>query len=75
MAVSPENDTQEQELVDIRDVHIDPTLSQEERIRSFIQQIKDPYNFKVGDVTVHVSYTENGRTLNDCFADMLSLMS
>ena len=75
MAVPSAKDTQGQELVDIRDVHIDPALSQEEWVRSFIQQVKDPYNFKVGDVTVCVSYTENGRTLNDCFADMLSLMS
>lgn len=75
MGVPATKDMQAQELVDIRDVHIDPTLPREERIRSFVMQVKDPYNFRVGEVTVHVSYTENGRTLNDCFADMLSLMS
>ena len=74
MAGPSEKNKTKQDLVDIRDIYIDPTLSQEERIRSFVLQVKDPYNFRVGDVIVHVSYTENGRTLNDCFADMLSLL-
>ena len=38
-----------EELVDIRDVKIDRTLPSDERIRSFIEQIKNPYCFKVGD--------------------------
>ena len=29
---------------------------------------------RVGDVVVNVAYTEGGPTLNDCFADMLSLL-
>ena len=40
------------ELVDIRDVVIDRTLPVEERIKSYVQQIKNPYCFKVGDVKV-----------------------
>lgn len=61
-------------LVDIRDVKLDDRLSQSERVKSFVQQIKDPYCFKVGEVIVRVAYAENGTTLNDCFADMLSLL-
>ena len=34
-------------LVDIRDMKIDRTLPKEERIRSFVEQIKNPYCFKV----------------------------
>ncbi len=60
-------------LVDIRNVHIDMALPQQERIRSFIEQVKDPYHFRVGDVVVNVSYTGGG-TLNDRFAEMMSLM-
>ena len=37
-----------EELVDIRDVHIDRSLPIEERIRSFVEQIKNPYCFKCG---------------------------
>ena len=62
------------ELVDIRDVCIDSDLPQEERIRSFVKQVKNPYRFKVGEITVNISYTNNSTTLNDCFADMLSLL-
>lgn len=61
-------------LVDIRDVKLDSSLGQAERVQSFLQQIKNPYCFKVGDVVVNVAYTEGGVTLNDCFADMLSLL-
>ena len=63
-----------QPLVDIRDVKLDSGLEQPERIRSFLQQIKNPYCFKVGDVVVNVAYTKGGATLNDCFADMLSIL-
>lgn len=61
-------------LIDIRDVKLDSSLGQAERIQSFLQQVKNPYCFKVGDVIVNVAYTEGGATLNDCFADMLSLL-
>lgn len=62
------------ELVDIRDVHIDSKLPQDERIRSFVKQVKNPYRFKVGDITVNIAYANSTTTLNDCFADMLSLL-
>ena len=61
-------------LIDIRNVKLDRNLGQAERVRSYLQQIKNPYCFKVGDVVVNVAYTEGGATLNDCFADMLSLL-
>lgn len=61
-------------LVDVRDVFIDPALPQEERVRSYIQQIKDPYHFKVGAVTVTVSYSQESVSLNDRFVEMLSLL-
>ena len=61
-------------LVDIRDIQIDQSLPQKERVRSFIQQVRNPYQFKVGDVTVRVSYSDCNHSLNDRFADLLSLM-
>ncbi len=62
------------ELVDIRDVTIDTSLPVEERVKSYIQQIKDPYCFRVGDVKVRVSYSDTERTLTDNFCDMLARM-
>lgn len=62
----------ENNLIDIRDVHIDANQSREERVRSYVEQIKDPYNFRVGDVIVHVAYSDNERSINDSFSTMLS---
>ena len=53
------------ELVDIRDVVIDKSLPLEERVRSYVEQIKDPYCFKVGDVVVRVSYADKDKSLTD----------
>lgn len=59
-------------LVDIRDVKVDRSLPVEDRIRSYVEQVKNPYCFRVGDVKVRVSFASNGRTLNDSFTDMLA---
>ena len=67
-------DSARESLVDIRDVKLDSSMEQADRVRSFIQQVKNPYHFKVGDVVVNVAYTNGGATLNECFADMLSLL-
>ena len=74
MAEKHQVDKSIDELVDIRDVKLDSSLGQAERIQSFLHQIKNPYCFSVGVVVVNVAYTEGGPTLNDCFADMLSLL-
>ena len=67
-------DSAKESLVDIRDVKLDSSMEQADRVKSFIQQVKNPYRFKVGDVVVNVAYTNGGATLNECFADMLSLL-
>ena len=59
-------------LVDIRDVKVDRSFPVEDRIRSYVEQVKNPYCFRVGDVKVRVSFASNGRTLNDSFTDMLT---
>ena len=60
------------ELVDIRDVVIDKSLPLEERVRSYVEQIKDPYRFKVGDVVVRVSYADKDKSLTDSFTSMIA---
>lgn len=61
-------------LVDIRDVRIDRSLPMEERVKSYVEQVKNPYMFKVGNTVVRVSYADNGRTINDNFVNMISAM-
>lgn len=58
-------------LVDIRDVKIDRSLPVEERMRSYVEQIKNPYMFKYGNTVVRVSYADTTQTINDCFLNLL----
>jgi len=66
--------TADEQLVDIRDVKIDRTLPTEERIRSFVEQIRNPYKFKVGDVVVKVSFANTQNTITDNFINMIASM-
>ena len=61
-------------LVDIRDVKIDRSMSVEDRMKSYVEQIKNPYLFKVGNTVVRVSYADTDRTMNDNFVNMISAM-
>lgn len=53
------------DLADIRDVEIDPALPQEERVQSYLQQIKNPHLYRCGDMIVRVSFANTGATLGD----------
>lgn len=61
-------------LVDIRDVKIDRSKPVEERMKSYVEQIKNPYLFKVGNTVVRVSYANTQDTINDNFVDLLASM-
>ena len=66
----PLNSSQE-ELVDIRSIAIDPSLSKEERIAAYLSQIKDPYHFKCGQIEVHACYLSEGPSLSDCLKQLI----
>ena len=53
------------DLVDIRQVNIDPSLSKQDRIKSFVSQIRNPYCYLDGDVVVGVSYADTEISLED----------
>ena len=61
-------------LVDIRDVKIDRSMSVEDRMKSYVEQIKNPYMFKVGNTVVGVSYANTQATINDNFVNLLASM-
>lgn len=54
------------ELVDIGSVKIDQTLPREERVRSYLSQIKNPYCFKVGETVVKVKFSQTNLTMEEC---------
>lgn len=55
------------ELVDINDVVIDTDLPKEQRILNYLEQIKNPYCYKCGNVAVRVCFSEdsNAPTLEE----------
>lgn len=64
-------DSNAQELIDIRDVHVSRDLPREKRIEEYVRQIRNPYLFKCGEITVHVSFAPNGPTLEECIAGIM----
>ena len=58
-------------LVDIRDVSVNKELSRDERIAEFVQQIKNPYQFKCGRFTVQASFSAEGATPVECIKGIL----
>ena len=62
---------QNEPLVDIRDVHVDPSLPKDERIKDYLRQIKNPYCFKCGTFTVHARFAKDGPTLEECLKQIL----
>ena len=61
-------------LKDIREVKIDPNLSDEERMIEYLKQIENPYCYRHGIYAVKISYAEDGYTLNECLDNYLKSM-
>lgn len=60
-------------LVDIRSVNIDTSLPQEERMRDFIRQIKNPYLYRHGKYVVKIAFSETDITLEQRLADYVRM--
>lgn len=58
------------QLVDLRSVSIDKSLPVPERLRSFVKQVKNPYLFKVDDITVKVEFS-SGKSLEEALLSFL----
>ena len=67
-------DLDKSELVDIRDVKIDSKKPYLIRVISYINQVRNPYCYRVGDVVVRVSYAGKDKTFTDSFTEMISSM-
>ena len=58
-------------LADVRNIHVDPSLPRDERIKEYLRQIKNPHCFKCGKFTVHARYTPDGPSLEECLKQVL----
>ncbi len=61
-------------LVDLNSVHIDDSQPVQDRILSFLDQIKNPYCFRIGEVVVKVNYKADGPSFQQNFEDLLRIM-
>ena len=59
------------DLVDIRSVEINTSLSKEERIKDFLRQIKNPYVFKHGKYIVKIEFSDTDVSLEQRLADYI----
>jgi len=54
-----------EELVDIRDIHIDTSLPVSEKVKSYHSQIKNDRCFRYEDTVVRITFLDNGLSLKD----------
>lgn len=59
-------------LRDISSVQIDMSLPQQERIKSFVEQIGNPYCYLDGDIVVSIGYANTDVSLQDRLRAYLS---
>lgn len=56
-------------LSDIRNIRIDGTLSTEQKMQSYLDQIGNPYCFLCGDTPVKIRFVSENRTLKQSLCD------
>ena len=61
---------QPEQLVDLRSVYIDKSLPVRERLRSLLEQVKNPYLFCVDDIAVKVEFS-SGRSFENALLSFL----
>ena len=61
-------------LKDLKEIKIDGTLPEKERIQSFVSQIRDPYQFRIDDAAVRISFSDTENTITDSVISMINRM-
>ena len=61
---------EQDQLVDLRSVSIDKSRPVPERMSAFVKQVKNPYLFRVDDITVKVEFS-SGKSLEDSLLTFL----
>ena len=56
-------------LVDIRNIHIDPTLPATQKVQGYLEQIGNPYCFLCGDTPVKIRFVSESKTLKQSLYD------
>ena len=62
-------------LADILEIKIDKDLSDTEKKREFIRQIKNPYLYRQGEYVVKLSFADTDATLTDRLKEYIEHMA
>ena len=57
---------------DISQIEVDTSLPVPERLQRFLSRAGDPYQFKIGDTTVHISFCMEKTNLQERLAHIMS---
>jgi len=58
-------------LKEISEVKIDRTLPVKKRVGKLLQQVENPYMYLDHGMVVKISFSKNGKSLQDCMEDYL----
>lgn len=58
-------------LVQRESVKLDPNSSREDRLASYVEQIKNPYCYLQGNSVIKISFSNKGKSLEDCILHYL----
>lgn len=58
--------TDDSNLVQLESIVVDRNTSREERLESYLEQIDNPYRFKHKKIKVKLTYSNSGKSLEDC---------
>lgn len=62
-------------LMDIDTIKIRKEISKEERLKDFIENIKNPFCFKCNGIIVKAVYNDNGETLEEKLVSLFLIMN
>ena len=65
------DDNNAAELVDINSIVIDENSDMKSKVLKYIEDVKNPYLFKVGDTIVKINFSDSDKTINEKIAEMV----
>ena len=59
------------DLVDANQIILDYDIPEEKRVGYLLDQLKNPYCFRVGEITVKIGFNENEKSFEEAFLSIL----
>jgi hypothetical protein len=63
------NHNDNEKIVDINKVYINPTDSKEDRIVKFIDSVRNPYEIKSNGIVIKANFNNSGKTFENAIID------